>query len=769
MAYWNRNSSNNPSNPIETKEVPSGVAFSDTEPRGAISKAYFPGFMYKPPFGWPKFKDIFTIRRVAAAPQAAMAIQTIIDETIAVPWSIKPKDEDTEENTITQAHILEIEQFFDNPNTNKESFAYIMKVVLRDLLELDSGIIVKEFNEQEQMVEFRSADAAGFLKNPDIYGKIQDREDFIIEEFVDIDLGLFVDQGKLGINPITFPNALSIRNASERAAYFQFGYSATARPVPFGKREIVWLEKSPVSHDQYGRSAVENLVDTLQSLIYSITYNLEYFEDNNVPKGFINLPGANTQGLKDFQDRWNDIQLVRDNKSGRIRKSFHRVPITNSPNASFQNVQFSAQELQLIDSQKWFSSLVWSMFGVTPSELGFTEDSNRATEIAQSRVFKRRAVLPLLTILEYYINKEIISEWEYDDVEFKFNTFDVEEEIVKYGLYQTQVNTKIRTINEIRKDEGLDEVAWGDGPASMQSELGIDPEQEFSSNGNEGDKPKTKKDEIRQDANKKALSAQGTIGNVTLGENELIAALNKKLDRVEKIIIEMIRQEVKRDRLSQIKTKSLDDISKRIEEHFDFRDMENEIMKSVEEMFNQGWNESEDKLEEDAVQPEVHIRARANQEQIKFIQAMTFGNIIGASNDFKNKLRQELQRAMINGDGVGVIVKNVRKVFDITRNRAKTIVRTELIGAFNQGTLQAMKSSGVVKTKTWLAILDDRTCPICERLHLKTVGINEQFKDRAGAWEAPTSHPNCRCRLLFDLDKKDFPELFKNASKNNLG
>lgn len=761
MAFWNRQKK------VETKDVPSGIAFTDTMSRGAIPKAYFPGFLYKPPFGWPKFKDIFTIRRVAQTPQAAMAINTVIDEVIAVPWDIVPKEDETEDNPVTDAHKLQIKTFFDNPNTNKESFNYIQRIILRDLLELDSGIIVKEFNVAEQMVEIRAVDSAGFLKNPDPFGKILNRDDLITEDFVNINMQGINAAGKLDgqidnaqQENLVRPGGLSVADASLRAAYFQFGYLSTARPVPFGKRELVWIEKNPVPYDQYGRSPIENLVDILQTLVYSITYNLEYFEDNNVPKGFIQLAGASKSDLEDFQNRWNDIQLKRDVPSGRIRKIFHRVPITNSPNAEFKRVQFSAQEMELISSQKWFSNLVWMMLGVTPSEMGFTESSNRATEIAQSRVFKRRAVLPLLKILEYYYNKEIVSEFGFDDVEFKFNTFDVETETTKYDLYKIQVNTKIKTINEIRREEGLPEVAWGDAP-QMTS---LNPVQQFNP---DKENEQNESNDIRRDNDQKAFTVGATLGNVTLGEHELISKFMKLLKITEANVLAMIKQEAKKDRLTQIKMKSLDDIGRRIEDNFDFDAMRNDIMKSVEAMFNKGWEKSEDQLEKADPQPTFHQRARANQEQIKFIQKMTFDNIKGVSDDFKNKIKQELRRAIIDGHGVGRVIESIKGVFDVAETRVAAIVRTELNRSANQGSLQSMKNSGIVKTKTWLAALDDRTSPLCRRLDKKTVGINENFKDSPtdGSWDAPPSHVNCRSTLLYDF-KGDIDKI--RASSNEL-
>lgn len=750
----------------EVKAVPSGVAFSDTEPRGAIDKAHFPNFLVRPPFGWPKLKDVNTIRRLASTPAAAMIINAIIDETVSTPWDIVPLEKDTEESSVTQAHIDQVKMFFDNPNTSKESFDHIQRLLIRDILELDGGVIVKEFNASEEMVEMKSVDSAGFLKNPDIYNKIQNRDDLIIESFVDTQFTTF-GQAAESRTSTTFevvntPRAggLSVADAKTRAAYFQFGYSTGAKAIPFGKREVVWMEQHPLNWDLYGRSPVENILDVLQTLIHSIRYNLEYFEDNNVPKGIINLPGADEKDINDFRDKWNDLQIRVDPISRRFSKIFHRVPIVNSPNLKFERIQFSAQELELIASQAWFSKLVWMMFGASPGDVGFTDDSNRATEVVADRRFKRKTILPLLKILEYHINKEIVSEFEFDDIEFKFTLFDVEGETKKYELYQLQTATKIRTINEVRKDEGMPEVEWGDGPQSMMDSMGLDPVQQF-------EKPKTADDgeNLGRDKEAKALTVAQTTGNVTLGENEVLASMRKLLRKEEKELIDLIRKEAKKDRLSEIK--SIDQIAERIAGLFSLEISRPVIEKAVRDLYEKGWKKSQNTLEEAEAQPVDFRPVAPNKEQIKYIQNMTFDNIRGMDEATKGKLTQALRIAVIEGQGVGKVVENIKDIFDATETRAEAIARTELNRAENQGQLQSMKTSDREILKYLLITHDKRTSQISKAMDRKygtkeqAIGLNENFKvtvsGKAISKPAPPFHVNERDVLLFDVQprKKD--------------
>ena len=80
----------------------------------------------------------------------------------------------------------------------------------------------------------------------------------------------------------------------------------------------------------------------------------------------------------------------------------------------------------VLEGQKFYQRLVWAMFGVTADELGFTETSNRSVGQAQSRVFIRRAIKPMIEILQNKFTNEIIAEF-YEgnpECELKFDYID---------------------------------------------------------------------------------------------------------------------------------------------------------------------------------------------------------------------------------------------------------------------------------------------------------------------------------------------------------
>lgn len=447
--------------------------------REGINKAYIPKFLYKPPFGYPRYANLDYVRYLAQTPYVEMAIDTILKELAAIDWDIVPNPDvpeeefKDEEGNFTDKTILEINHirnFFKNPNTNQESFEDVfIKAPVRDLLEINTGVLNKVFNLKKEMVEIVARDGATFTKNPDIHGMMTDREEIIFPKRI-------VESTSQAFNSYT---EIPANVVNEKAAYFQYGWISGPVPIPFGKREIIWLQDMVRSDDIYGYSKVQILAKNLQMLLYQIESDLEYYNDNNVPKGIIGLDASDADEIKSFKEQWFDVQRKKD-EFGNWKKAMHKVPILNYI-PKFERIEFSSEELQLIEKQKWYSKMVWAIFGVTGTELGYTEDAQgQANQIVQSKVFRKKAINPMLRLLENAFNKQILPEFGYNWILrnprgqdfavpkylFKFNTFDIDEERNKYNLYEVQVKNGFRTVNEIREDEGFDPVEWGDEPPS---------------------------------------------------------------------------------------------------------------------------------------------------------------------------------------------------------------------------------------------------------------------------------------------------------------
>lgn len=116
---------------------------------------------------------------------------------------------------------------------------------------------------------------------------------------------------------------------------------------------------------------------------------------------------------------------------------------------------------------------------------------------------------------------------------------------------------------------------------------------------------------------------------------------------------------------------------------------------------------------------------------------------------FNAAMAQELNRILAQGIAEGrnprQVARTMREsITSLTRRRAETIARTEIINAHAEGQLDAFSRLGVDElgvVAEWSTAGDRRVCPACESMEGETFSIEE-------ARGLIPLHPNCRCTWI---------------------
>jgi len=504
---------------------------------------------------------------------------------------------------------------------------------------------------------------------------------------------------------------------------------------------------NPRADSIYGRSAVESLMDVIQLLIYGVDSNLDYFRDSNIPKGVFEMINANQTDVNAFKEAFQQNMMKKD-PAGNWRRYWHKMPII-STEGKFERIAFSNVELELLQQQQWFTKIVWACFNVTASELGFTEDSNRSTEVVQSSVYKRKLIRPLVEHLEYHFNTEIINDLPWmkgyeDKVKFVFDRYDIEEELGRRKVHWEDIKTGLKTVNEIREELSLDPKEGGDELRGQGSQLAIGGDtssvmqdttpMEDNQQNEKVDKETRDKKKIKKKSTNELKScvdpSLSAPGNYT--ETQLKKLLNENLNKTKAGIKALIKKEAGVRVLENIKSIDMVFI-KRLLGLMTLNIMGPAVKDTIKSAFYKGQEVVGKKLEKNFV---------PNENSINFLQDYTFENVDGLNEELKNRLRGELQRGLIEGEGVKALSKRVDKVMDMGKVRADTIARTEVSRAENMGTYEGYLQSGFDGTKEWVATVD-RTCPICKALDGQTVPLKSKFNYKGKEVLLPPFHPNC--------------------------
>jgi SPP1 gp7 family putative phage head morphogenesis protein len=107
------------------------------------------------------------------------------------------------------------------------------------------------------------------------------------------------------------------------------------------------------------------------------------------------------------------------------------------------------------------------------------------------------------------------------------------------------------------------------------------------------------------------------------------------------------------------------------------------------------------------------------------------------------KLQEELNNGLlecvVTGKSSADLKNILQERFNVSYNRADSIVRTELAHVQTQAAKQRYQDIGVTEVEI-LADEDERRCPICAKNHGKRYPINAEVP-------VPT-HPRCRCAII---------------------
>ena len=393
---------------------------------GEISKTdgmpFLANWMFAAKLGMPRQINLVELRQYAKSAWVQMVVNAICKQIMTTEWDLVPRDEEDDIDKFrTQIDLATT--FLEQPNRNGDSFWDVWIPFLRDVLEIDAGVMYKGRNVNGKLVEIFPYDGGRFLINLNEHG--------IIGE---------TSQGE------------------EMPAYYQYSFrQPMSAPVPFKKDELIYRKMNVNTENfPYGFSPLQGVQQEVELMIQSTRFNKERFSNSAVPDGIVSVPMDREQMIA-FKGAWEN----------EIKGKPHKLLFHNSE-ASFTPLAMTNKDMEWLEGQKWYFHLVFAAYGLSPQEVGFYENSNKSTGESQERITVKNAIKPYLTLIENAINREILPEiLGSDDIVFKWFTKDDASEKIEHDQKMAKLNSNVITINEMRAEEGLDPVEWGDQPMSM--------------------------------------------------------------------------------------------------------------------------------------------------------------------------------------------------------------------------------------------------------------------------------------------------------------
>ena len=746
---------------------------------GKIENMKYPiatSYLFSPIFGQPRKVNMYSIRTLSKSNWVRMFINVIIKTIVNTEWSIIPIDGE-EKNITDKATFEAVKDFFDHPSTNGEDINYFNEVLTHDFLEVGEMMLALVYNESLYEKKSFSLEQQDWSITESITKKVASydisktgttKKSYEIKSLIKnkICKGVTKKGGLIDIRAID-PASVNVDIdkfgdlPTDKPAYFQYMWrnANLMTPKPFFKREIIWEKNNPTSYETYGQSPLISVMMILETLISGVRDNKLLFENGASPDGVLSI-------MSDSSEQATKVANILKNK---IKNNPHKVVVTNEDH-KFTSMRLTNQDLQWLDGSKFFKDLIGAMYNVPPDELGFTENSNRATTIGQNKVFVRNSVFPQLSKLKGVWNK-VIDTFYPDgmsrECEFKFFYKDLDLIKAQKEMDWGDLDRKVKSINEVRIASGDEEVAWGDDPTELADSMNP------LSAGNVkndvyDDKEKVKENEREDKGFSYALVSKAVVKSDRPTEklygmldsylaknfNHLIkefnVIINKGLSQ-EETIFEINRL------IDGVGGFQLDGLNNSISGLYDLG------VDNVEKMTNQNLGVLMNKSSV------VDVFGQQIMYGYTLPSGQKWKGFQGLSDDLKNSVVDKIVSSTVAGKGVNVIASEISSLTGVYKNHALMIARTETSRILHGVELTGIAKAGLKVKKQWLAHFDDRTGDDSKRLNGQVVAFNENFVDpKTGAkFFSPPHRPNDRCTLIYITEgtSKGFSSSFNKMIK----
>lgn len=359
-----------------------------------------------------------TLRDVAAAnPIARVCIRKIKQKVAKSPFLIRIKDDEARKNPELRKQLKPYMDYvfhlLHKPNDDDDTFRTITSKMLEDALVLDMGVWEKVRNPRGEIVQLYQVDGATIRPNLD-------------------DLGQF-----------------------QKDAYYQYLTQGQAEPdAKFFKDDLCIFMADPkgeAGHVGYGRSPIEDIINTVLTSIQANAYNQSYFDESKLPPAVFNMKGVANDQLIKFKNQW----------EASMDKGQHQSAFTNAEALTIQLLRGTNQEMQFYELSLWLARIIFGAFELSPQEVGFTQDINKATAEVQQDITEQGGYSTYLDLIAEEINVDIIEDLGNIDARFREIEFawDIREELdpkTQAEIDQIRITSGIDTPDEIRQRDGKD-------------------------------------------------------------------------------------------------------------------------------------------------------------------------------------------------------------------------------------------------------------------------------------------------------------------------
>ncbi len=422
------------------------------------------------------------------------------------------------------------------------------------------------------------------------------------------------------------------------------------------------------------------------------------------------------------------------------------------------------------EMQKYFEDRVYRANGVPRAVLGDVQDANRANMDSAQYGFDLFTVKPVTDLIGDCMTAWVAADYD-GELRVGWEQFILEDADLRLRTEDQDLRNKVRVINEIRAQRGLDEVDYGEEPVGTFGDTPYRPDEEQSDPFAPASEP-PQEDEPEEDEERRLRP--GTMRGHLRSDYFSREANHARIISLEANYVPPMARAYR-----YVLSLQASETAKRI---MGGRMREDGIADAIdldglfdEERWRDVYRAQTEPIRRDAFRQQIlstfvgfNLAADAfvwTDEVTRSLAKAARDMQIQVDGTTKRLIAEQLQIGFDEGDGIEAIARRIQSVYSRRRKDARTIARTEVGRASTEATLASHNQLDVPRHE-WLTSLDEAVRESHQRLHGTVVDVGSPFKlhgkrgvelalgPRVGQG-APLSAGeaiNCRCTLAPVLD-----------------
>jgi len=397
----------------------------------------------------------------------------------------------------------------------------------------------------------------------------------------------------------------------------------------------------------------------------------------------------------------------------RRRGELSGLPAMIPPGFKIQEFAAFGGVTENVEMMAAFRDRILNAYGVPRSVLGDTDEAGlgRATAETNAWVFDTHTIYPITEIIADALTERLAHDFD-PALKVRFAEFIAPDK--DYDLRQEgqDLTLKVRTVNQVREDRGLDPAEWGEEPIGSFGDVPYRPDEAAEGLGSQPDDPVAlgmepeADDEPDEDDDSPRARTDGVRSWWTPAAawQRFVfaeARYRPEFERSMRAVFAAQREAVLED-LGGLRARThsrdlLDDL-------FDPTRWVQLFRRQVEPVRRRAFRE----IGEDVLRKTGSKAAFRFTDDVERALLRQGASLMARVNETTRRaVRRAITEGVDAGEGQDQIAARIRETFRTRRDHARTIARTEVLRASSGAHLEGFRQSGAVAGKVWNTSQDD--------------------------------------------------------------